>query len=119
MRQGTHQVFLHGADGNTEPVGNLLVSLAVQTVEDEYSPRSLGQFGNRALKLPETAARRRLRQLEGAVAELPERTRRIFVLNRLHGETYQEIADRLGVSVSTVQKHLMRALAHAMFRLDS
>ncbi len=64
-------------------------------------------------------ARRRLRQLEGAVAELPERTRRIFVLNRLHGETYQEIADRLGVSVSTVQKHLMRALAHAMSRLDS
>lgn len=64
------------------------------------------------------AARRRLRQLEDAVAELPDRTREIFILNRLYGQTYQEIADRLGVSLSTVQKHLMQALAYAMQKID-
>lgn len=64
------------------------------------------------------AARRRLKQLEAAVARLPERTRRIFILNRLHGQTYQEIAERLGVSISTVQKHLMQALAYATSQID-
>lgn len=41
---------------------------------------------------------------------LPTRTRRIFLLNRVEGETYAAIAKRLNVSVSTVEKDMMRAM---------
>ncbi|MCE8021095.1 sigma-70 family RNA polymerase sigma factor [Halomonas sp. MCCC 1A11036] len=41
---------------------------------------------------------------------LPARTRRIFLLNRVEGETYAAIAERLEVSVSTVEKEMMRAM---------
>jgi RNA polymerase sigma-70 factor (ECF subfamily) len=41
--------------------------------------------------------------------ELPERTRVIFVLRRLEGMKYLDIAARLGISVSAVEKHMERA----------
>ena len=51
-----------------------------------------------------------LRQVEAALRGLPERTRHIFLLNRIHGRTYAEIAKVMGVSQSAVEKHKMRAL---------
>lgn len=53
-----------------------------------------------------------------AVAELPERTREIFRLNRLEGLTHAEVARQLGISDSSVQKHLSKALAYVMQRLQ-
>lgn len=44
--------------------------------------------------------------------ELPDRTRAVFILNRFEDMKAAEIARRLGVSVSAVEKHMMRALAH-------
>ena len=37
-----------------------------------------------------------LRQVEAALRSLPERTRHIFLLNRIHGRTYAEIAKVTG-----------------------
>lgn len=62
-------------------------------------------------------ARQKLDRLRAAVAELPERTRQIFVLNRIEGLSYAETAERLGISESSVQKHLARALLHVTQRL--
>ncbi|WP_328805336.1 RNA polymerase sigma factor [Rhizorhabdus histidinilytica] len=47
-----------------------------------------------------------------ALAELPEKTRTVFLLHRVDEMTYKEIGDRLGISVPTVQYHVARALAH-------
>lgn len=44
------------------------------------------------------------------VQEMPERTRDIFVLHRFENMSYGEIAKRMGVSVSAVEKHIMKAL---------
>ena len=49
--------------------------------------------------------------------ELPERTRNVFLLARLENMRQAEIARRLGVSVSGVEKHLARAIAHLSQRL--
>ena len=49
--------------------------------------------------------------------ELPERTRNVFLLARLENMKQAEIARRLGVSVSGVEKHLARAIAHLSDRL--
>ena len=61
---------------------------------------------------PETAlaASHDLQRVEQALRGLPERTRHIFLLNRVHGRTYGEIAKAMQVSQSAVEKHMMRAL---------
>ncbi|QJP07016.1 RNA polymerase sigma factor [Pseudomonas multiresinivorans] len=48
--------------------------------------------------------------IEDALRKLPERTRHIFLLSRVHGRTYGEIAAAMGLSQSGVEKHMMRAL---------
>jgi RNA polymerase sigma factor (sigma-70 family) len=44
--------------------------------------------------------------------ELPLRTREIFVLNRVYGMTYAETAKEFGISDSSVEKHMAKALLH-------
>ena len=58
-----------------------------------------------------------LELVRSAVQELPERTRRIFVLARIEGLTYHDVAERLRISESSVQKHLAKATKHVMQRL--
>ena len=43
---------------------------------------------------------------------LPERTRAVFLLRRLEGYRVRDIASHLGLSVSAVEKHLVRAVRH-------
>ena len=58
------------------------------------------------------AGKEALQNLEKALAELNERTRNIFLLSRMDGVQHQDIARRLGVSLSTVEKDILKALAH-------
>jgi RNA polymerase sigma-70 factor (ECF subfamily) len=62
-------------------------------------------------------ARERLDRLRTAIQMLPKRTRQVFVLHRVEGLTYAEVAERLGISESSVQKHLAKALHHVMQRV--
>lgn len=41
-----------------------------------------------------------------AVAALPEKCRRVYLLRKVHGLRHKEIAKRLGISLSAVEKHL-------------
>lgn len=41
-----------------------------------------------------------------AVASLPEKCRRVYLLRKVHGLSHKEIAKRLGISISTVEKHI-------------
>jgi RNA polymerase sigma factor (sigma-70 family) len=61
-------------------------------------------------------ARARLDRLRAVIRELPERTRRVFALHRIEELTYDEVAKRMGISESSVQKHLAKALRHVIFR---
>ena len=45
-----------------------------------------------------------------AVGSLPEQCRKVFVLRKVYGLTQQEIAARLGIAESTVEKHIARGL---------
>lgn len=56
--------------------------------------------------------REELKRAMAILHELPERTRSVFLLRRLEGMRYAEIASRLGVSVSTVEKQMCVALQH-------
>ena len=45
-----------------------------------------------------------------AITNLPEKSRVAFMMNRFEELTYHEIADRLNISVKTVESHMGRAL---------
>ena len=55
-------------------------------------------------------ARQELQQLEQAIAQLPEGCRAVLLLRKVELLSHQEIADRLGIAVSTVEKQHARAL---------
>ncbi|MBD8620905.1 sigma-70 family RNA polymerase sigma factor [Sphingomonas sp. CFBP 13728] len=59
-------------------------------------------------------ARDELRRLKVIVDTLPPQCRRVFLLRRVHDRSMTEIAEELGLSVSTVEKHLTKAITRIM-----
>jgi RNA polymerase sigma-70 factor (ECF subfamily) len=58
------------------------------------------------------------KQIDKAIQELPEKCREIFVFNRHENLKYQQIADKLGISVKTVETQMSKALQHLRNRLS-
>lgn len=58
--------------------------------------------------------RQRLQHLEAAIARLPERAQRVWVLSKIEKWPYPQIAEHLGVSPNTVFNDLKMAHAHCM-----
>lgn len=67
----------------------------------------------------ELLAKQRLRLCLQAIEQLPPRSREAFVLCRVYGYSYQEIAIRMNISESGVEKLLMRALDRSCEALDA
>ena len=52
-------------------------------------------------------------QIEAALSvleNLPEKTRKIFMLHRFEGLSHAEIAEQTGIPKSTIEKHMIRAI---------
>nr|WP_198148654.1 sigma-70 family RNA polymerase sigma factor [Sphingomonas sp. Y57] len=64
------------------------------------------------------AMRERLRLVEQAIAELPERARQVFVAVRIEGMTYSEAARHFGISVSAIEKSMARAIAQVTVKVN-
>lgn len=113
--------FWRRADAQVEDLATYLLrsarNMAIDHLRSEGS-RSRTESGLLAEQhLPQPAdpeaalaAGHDLRHVQAALRALPERTRHIFLLNRIHGRTYGEIAQAMGLSQSAVEKHMMRAL---------
>ncbi|PTQ13273.1 RNA polymerase subunit sigma-70 [Sphingomonas oleivorans] len=56
------------------------------------------------------SARDELRQLQRIIDGLPPQCRNVFLLRRVHERSLGEIAEEMGLSVSTVEKHLAKAV---------
>ena len=56
-------------------------------------------------------------QIDAAISELPEKCREVFILNRFENLKYQQIADKLGISVKTVETQMSKALRRLRIRL--
>jgi RNA polymerase sigma factor (sigma-70 family) len=82
-----------------------------QTGAIEIDPSFLGEA---EVPSPERIleGREAYQRLIEAIQDLPERTRTVFMLNRFDDMTAPEIARRLGMPLSTVEKTMMRALKH-------
>ena len=51
-----------------------------------------------------------LRHLSELIADMPEQARQAFVFRRIHTLSQREIAQRMGISESTVEKHIARGI---------
>lgn len=117
------KLLKHGAPGMRSPRG-LLFKTARHLVIDHYRRRAaattdtVGDF--ESLQLSDASAnpeaqviaREGLSWLCQVLAELPTQQRRVFTLRKVYNLTHAEIADELGITISTAQKHLTKALAH-------
>lgn len=54
-----------------------------------------------------------------AIAELPEKTREVFMLSKLDGLSYKEIADHCEISPKTVENQMGRAFRHLREKLQA
>ncbi|WP_409260703.1 RNA polymerase sigma factor [Pseudomonas putida] len=93
--------------------GNLAIDhLRSEGSRERVAEASLAVDEAGLAQAPEQAAEidHDLQRIETALLALPERTRQIFLLNRIHGCKYGEIAKAMQLSQSTVEKHMMRAL---------
>ncbi|TRX73841.1 sigma-70 family RNA polymerase sigma factor [Pseudomonas mangiferae] len=116
------------ADSLHEP-RHYLATVARGLVIDLYRRRSLERAYLDALALrPECyapSAEVRAQILDSLLAidrlldGLGARTRQVFLAVQLDGLTYEKTAERVGVSVTTVRKHLARALMHCLLLDDA
>lgn len=56
-------------------------------------------------------------KIKSAIEELPEKCREVFILSRYENLKYQQIADKLQISVKTVEAQMSKALQHMRIRL--
>jgi len=58
-------------------------------------------------------------KLQSALNELPQRQKEIYMLSRDEGLTYSQIAEKLSISVNTVENHMVKALKFLRTRIDT
>jgi RNA polymerase sigma-70 factor (ECF subfamily) len=78
-------------------------------VDDASVQQRLGELSSLDSQL---AASELTAQLRAALEQLPRRWRNALILQYRYGLTYEEIADRLGVSSNMVKKYLAQGLGH-------
>ncbi len=116
-------LLARSAEGLREP-RHYLATVARGLVIDLYRRRSLEQAYLEVLAAqPERyapSAEARTEILDSLLAidrlldGLGARTRAIFLAVQLDGLSYEKAAERVGVSVTTVRKHLAKALMHCL-----
>ena len=116
------RVSTRGSFDDIENLRGYLFQVAASVLADRQRRRTVRhqdahvEFDPERMREPEIgpdrilAGREALAAALAALETMPERTRTIFVLRRLEGLRYLEIATRLGLSVSAVEKHMVRAV---------
>ncbi|MBN2348058.1 MAG: sigma-70 family RNA polymerase sigma factor, partial [Bacteroidales bacterium] len=74
----------------------------------DYIKNSRKDIGSDASELVRTKEIQEI--IDKTLNELPERTSKIFKLNRFEGLKYKEIAEQLSVSIKTVEANMGKAL---------
>ena len=57
-----------------------------------------------------TIVKEKFDRVKVAIAEMPPQCQRVFIMHKVYGFKYKEISQQLGISVSTVEKHMMTGL---------
>lgn len=120
-----HAAFIkleeYRARARVDNPGAFLVRVAINLAHDErrspaargtldcLAPEVLTLADDRPLQDEVLEARTRLSRVQDALSELSPRTREVFLMHRVEQLKYREIATRLGITVSAVEKHVAKA----------
>ena len=82
---------------------------------DTYSEKSGSQY-KADLPDPDAAltSKQRLATLRSHLENLSPKAREAFIRHKFDGQSYQQVADEMGISIGTVGKHIGKALKHIM-----
>ena len=89
--------------------------------EKAYSVEGEPQDLNAATASPDQiiGARQKLRAIYRAVDDMPVKVKQAFLLHRRSGMSYNDIAEEMQVSVSSVEKYILQALKLCRGRLSA
>jgi RNA polymerase sigma factor (sigma-70 family) len=115
------RVFPDGEKTTANQPEAVLYTTARRLAINRLKRRSISPFSPNSVPLESAAssapgvaqqvmARQELRLLEAAIRELPEGCRTVLLLRKVELLSHREIAERLGIAVSTVEKQHARAL---------
>lgn len=112
------RLLRYRAQQTVDNVAAFLVRTAVNIGVDNYrhdrfiadvAPENAGLCENSPLQDEVLASRARLERVRQGLSRLTPRTREVFLMHRLDDMKYREIAERLGISQSAVEKHIAKA----------
>lgn len=78
---------------------------------EDFAPR--GYLPDEPSVEERTDSHERMLRFMEAVSTLPGQCQRVFVLKKVYGYSHKEIAEALGISISTVEKHVAAGLKRA------
>ena len=117
-----NDAYVRMSEQGALPIRNFeafMVRIAVNLARDEHrrqrrrnisSDEDLSAIADAGPTPEETLdVRQRLGAVQATLARLHPRTRQILLMHRLDGLRYREIAERLGISESAVEKHVAKA----------
>ena len=61
----------------------------------------------------------RLRKVEKEIDNLPEKCKKVFIMNKKEGLKYKEISEQLHISIKTVEVHMAKAMKRLRAQLTS
>ena len=113
---------LESAGARFRIAGNLATDHARHQRIRERFATDHGDLPDLASSIPQPDALLLVQQehalLKQAIAELPEKRRTVFLLRTSQELSYGQIASRLGISVSAVEKHMSKAILHCRARME-
>jgi RNA polymerase sigma factor (sigma-70 family) len=84
---------------------------AVRAATRDENAAQVLLFTNEVTPERETLAREALEILKGSIEKLPRKSRQVFILHKIHRLSHADIARRLEISNSAIEKHLERGMA--------
>ncbi len=63
--------------------------------------------------------RKKMLRFSESVQKLPRQCQRVFVMKKVYGYSHKEISARLGISISTIEKHVASAMKRCLDDLES
>lgn len=104
IRSETVKALLYKIAGNLA-LNQLKHRKVVLNFENNYQQDSYGEQADAQIISDEFNT-----YLQSVIASMPENSREVFLMNRMEGLTYEEIADRLDLSVKAIEKRMSEAL---------
>lgn len=107
-------------------IGRIAKNLFVDGLRKQKRAKTLFVDTSNAVEVPDDqpsaervlAGKELLGQVMAEIDRLPVRCREAFILHRFENLTYPAIARNMGVSISTVEKHIAEAMARLARALD-